>query len=399
MTVCQARTAVIVARLGPYHVARLAAAGRCLGRESVIALEVAHESREYAWDPVRSAGFVRRTLITEQEYEDVPASELRRRVRVALDEAMPVAVAVNGWAFPEARAAIAWCRRNRRAAVIMSESQAHDAPRTWFRETPKRAVLAHADAALVGGERHADYLVQLGLPRERIALGYDAVDNEYFRTGAAVARASRDETRRRLGVPPRYLLASARFIPKKNLLRLVEAYASYRRHAGERAWDLVVLGDGPERPRLEARRRELGLEASVWMPGFKQYGELADYYGLAKAFILPSTTEQWGLVVNEAMASGLPVLVSATCGSAELVRSGVSGYHFDPESVADIARVMVQITEDEPKLASIGAAAARDVERVSPEAFAQGLERAIELGKRHAATRKPSLLTPPSLWF
>lgn len=399
MTVRSARTAVIVARLGPYHVARLAATGQHFGRESVVALEVASESREYAWEPVLDAGFMRTTLVTDRDYQDVSATELRRLVRAALDEAMPDAVAINGWAFPEARAAMAWCRQRGRTAVVMSDSQAHDSPRTWVKEIPKRAILAQADAALVAGERHADYLVKLGLPRERIALGYDAVDNEYFRTRAAAARASRDETKRRLGVPPRYLLASARFIPKKNLVRLLEAYASYRRQAGERAWDLVLLGDGAERPRLEIRRRELGLGANVWMPGFKQYGELPDYYGLAKGFILPSTTEQWGLVVNEAMASGLPVLVSATAGSAELVRPGESGYLFDPGSVADMTRVMVQLTGDEARLEAMGMEAARDVQRVSPEAFAEGLERAINLGMRHASTRRPSRFAPPALWF
>src|SRR5207244_4064698 len=102
----------------------------------------------------------------------------------------------------------------------------------------------------------------------------------------------------------------------KNLPRLLEAFAGYRRLAGDAAWELVLLGDGPLRPELVALLKDLELDGHVLLPGFKQYDELPAYYGLAGAFIHASTTEQWGLVVNEAMASGLPVLVSDRCGCA-----------------------------------------------------------------------------------
>ncbi len=81
-------------------------------------------------------------------------------------------------------------------------------------------------------------------------------------------------------------------------------------------WDLVLLGDGPLKPTLLKLISSLGLESCVHLPGFKQYDELPVYLGLAETFIHASTTEQWGLVVNEAMASGLPVLVSNRCGCA-----------------------------------------------------------------------------------
>src|SRR5262249_59830905 len=105
----------------------------------------------------------------------------------------------------------------------------------------------------------------------------------------------------------------------------------YRAAAGTAAWKLVLLGEGEQRAKLEGLRDALGLRNDVSMPGFKQYDELPAYYGLASAFVHTSTTEQWGLVVNEAMAAGLPVLVSERCGCGpDLVREGVNGFTFDP---------------------------------------------------------------------
>jgi 1,2-diacylglycerol 3-alpha-glucosyltransferase len=101
------------------------------------------------------------------------------------------------------------------------------------------------------------------------------------------------------------------------------------------ARDLVVCGDGDLRPRLHALARELGLEQRVHWPGFVQYPDLPVYYALADAFILASTIEPWGLVVNEAMACGLPVLVSDRCGCApDLVPEGQNGFTFKPRPAA-----------------------------------------------------------------
>ena len=89
------------------------------------------------------------------------------------------------------------------------------------------------------------------------------------------------------------------------------------------------------------------------MPGFKQYHDLPAYYGLAGAFVHTSTVEQWGLVVNEAMAAGLPVLVSRNCGcAADLVQDGVNGFAFDPldgDRMAALLTKVAGLSADEPR--------------------------------------------------
>ena len=199
-----------------------------------------------------------------------------------------------------------------------------------------------------------------------ISMGYDAVDNEYLAKGAANVRSAErgerkayqgrtSEVRRRHQLPARYFLASARFIERKNLPRLIAAYARYRsltrskgHGAGEQVRELVMLGDGPLRPALRSQLNALGLHACVHLRGFQHYEELPVFYGLADAFVHASTTEQWGLVVNEAMASGLPVMVSNRCGCVyDLVREGCNGFAFDPYDVEQLVRLMLRVGEME----------------------------------------------------
>jgi len=150
------------------------------------------------------------------------------------------------------------------------------------------------------------------------------------------------------------------------------------------------LGDGPLREALNSQLSTLNLHAHVHLPGFKPYDELPVYYALAKAFVHASTTEQWGLVVNEAVASGLPVIVSERCGCVpELVRG--NGFTFDPIDERELPSRLLQIaslSDDERR--SLGDASYRIAENFAPEHFGEGLEQAAKLALIHP--RKASLL-------
>jgi glycosyltransferase involved in cell wall biosynthesis len=273
----------------------------------------------------------------------------------------------------------------------MSESTRHDSigdrdadpgrpvRRPWWREAVKRRLVRQFSAALVGGTPHRDYVVQLGLPPERVFDGYDVVDNDYFAAGADAARADAPALRDQHRLPERFFLASARFIAKKNLDRLIRAFAAYRKTAGAAAWDLVLLGDGPEKPRLTQLIDELAIRGSVHLPGFKPFADLPAHYGLAGAFVHPSTTEQWGLVVNEAMAAGLPVVVSRTCGCApDLVTDGVTGLAVDPYDPADITRALATAAAPAFDRTAMGQAARERVAAWSPARFASNFWRSAE---------------------
>ncbi|WP_170142076.1 glycosyltransferase [Thioalbus denitrificans] len=237
-----------------------------------------------------------------------------------------------------------------------------------------------------------EYLINLGMPEERIWTGYDVVDNEHFREGAQRARAKATFLREELDLPEHYFLTCARFIDVKNLTGLVLAYAHYVVDCGTQPWGLVLVGDGPLRGEIWALVQNLGLEDLIRLPGYKDYEELPAYYGLADVFVLPSSSETWGLVVNEAMAAGLPVLVSEKCGCApDLVREGVNGFTVDPGGVGQLATQMWEMASESCDRTAMGRASEKIVSRWTLETFAQGLHGTLECAGQ-APIKKPGVL-------
>jgi 1,2-diacylglycerol 3-alpha-glucosyltransferase len=376
--------AVVFHHIGPYHHARLNAAA---DRLSVTGVEWSAEGYD-AWGAADSpARYNKISLFPEATEHDPEKPELRRAFYSALEQANPDVVTVNGWNNFGSLVAANCCMDRGIPVVVMSESARGDEPRTWWKEIIKRRIVNLYSAALVGGQRHVEYLVELGVPRERIFTGYDVVDNDWFARRAIEIRNSHlrrgyggqaaFDIRKKYHLPENYFLASARFIEKKNLPSLIRAYAEYReKWKGDTPWDLVLLGDGPLRETLNTQLSTLNLHSHVHLPGFKQYDELPVYYALANAFVHASTTEQWGLVVNEAIASGLPVIVSERCGCVpELVRD--NGFTFDPMDDHELAAQMLKMAllpADERK--AFADASYKIAANFVPERFCEGLEQA-----------------------
>ncbi len=389
------KVSVCFTNFGPYHLARLRAlAARLAGRgDRLIAYEVAGTERAYPWTRRRrEEAFDWITLFPDRVLETIEPEECRSAMIGALDEHRPDALGIVGYARPESMAAARWASRNRRATILMSESQAIDRTRVWWKELVKRRRVRLFDAAVVGGPTHRDYLVQLGMPEGGIALGYNAVDNDFF---ARAAGRWRDDPRGRDGLPDApYFLTVCRFVAEKNLVRLIDAFARYRRTATgrERAWDLVLCGDGPGRTEVEAAVAGCGFAHSIHRPGFVQVDELPRWYAHAGAFVLPSLMEPWGLVANEAAASGRPLVISRRAGCSETLvpdPRGTTGVRFDPLDVAELAETLGWIAAStNESLEAMGRRAADVVSFWGPGRFAEGVEQALELARRRQAGRR-----------
>src|SRR5947209_6548506 len=335
----QTTVGVIFYNIGPYHHARLNAA-------SDFARVIAFEWSACATEPWGAASnpakYQKRSLFSDVRAGSVENRGLQSVFSAALDELRPDVMAINGWNDFGSLVAVKCCADRRIPLVLMSESTARDEPRVWWKEVIKRRLVRLYSSALVGGRRHADYLEELGIKNDRIFRGYDVVDNEYFTRATTEVRSKKTEVRDKHRLPENYFLASARFIAKKNLGALIRAYGAYYNRAGKEAWHLVILGDGPLKGDLSRLIADLGLGKFVHLPGFKQYDELQSYYGLANAFVHASISGHWGLVVNEAVASGLPVIVSNRCGCMpELVRD--NGFAFDPSDERELASRLLEM--------------------------------------------------------
>jgi 1,2-diacylglycerol 3-alpha-glucosyltransferase len=399
--------AVVFHHIGPYHHARLNAAA---DRLSVTGIEWSAKGYD-AWGAADAPARYTKVSLFSEAADHHPGRRQRREAFCwVLEQAKPDVTAVNGWNNFGSLVAANCCVRRGIPMVVMSESARGDEPRTWWKEMIKRRIVDFYSAALVGGERHVEYLVELGMPRDRIFTGYDTVDNPYFQRRAFEIRSSHlrrghggqaaFEIREKYGLPENYFLASARFIEKKNLASLIRAYAKYRERSqlsgGDAPWQLVLLGDGPLRETLNTQLSALNLHGHVHLPGFKQYDELPVYYALANAFVHASTTEQWGLVVNEAVASGLPVIVSNRCGCVPELVNG-NGFTFDPfdeQELVERLLKMASLSDDERT--RLSDASYRISEDFAPERFGEGLEQAVmvamKLSKKNFGVMHRALL-------
>jgi glycosyltransferase involved in cell wall biosynthesis len=376
--------ALVFHHIGPYHHARLNAAA---DRLSVTGIEWSAQGYD-AWGAAATpARYHKVSLFPEATDHSPNNAEIRRAFWSALEQTNPDVVAVNGWNNFGSLIAANCCVRRGIPMIVMSESARQDESRSWWKEAMKRQMVDLFSAALVGGQRHVEYLVELGMPRERIFTGYDVVDNHYFHQSTEEIRSQTLNVRQKYALPENYFLGSARFVEKKNLVRLIQAYAEYRRRSdvgvrkseisnNKPPWDLVVLGDGPLRETLNSQLSTLNLNEHVHLPGFKAYDELPVYYALANAFVHASTAEQWGLVVNEAVASGLPVIVSNRCGCApELVND--NGVIFDPINEDELAtRLLEMASLSDAERKDLGDNSYRIAAKFAPERFGEGLQRA-----------------------
>ena len=376
--------AVLFAQFSAYHIDRCqAVARRFAGRAEVLAVEVATSSATYAWEASGGVDGARKvTLFPGASYDSVAwPRRLWRQLR-ALWRCDSVLIGI-GYNEPDI-IVLAWLLALLGVRVVLlSESKFDDKPRRVGLELLKALILAPYHAAIVGGHRHLAYFRFLGFHRRAVVPGYDTVDLARVRAmggglaaPAGAAYAARD------------FIFLGRFVDKKNLVELVEGYALYTITAGPAARRLVLIGAGPEEPMIRARAEALGVTAMIDFPGFLGAEAVAQRLGQGLALVLPSAEEQWGLVVNEALAFGLPVIVSPAVGSGDLlIRNLVNGYVVELNAPDGLAAAMTALASDEVHWRSMVSASHARAWLGDTERLADAAEALIAPGNMQAAKR------------
>ncbi len=343
---------------GHHHIARLKAIASVFEQQGfeVCGVQLFFKDSSYEWASIDTSLLSFRTATVFDGVSNVirKSRGLKRGIAQFLNNLKPDVLVITGWGLPETMPALRWRKNNRVPAVLLSDSQERDAKRIFWKEFVKRRRVRLFDAAFVAGKPQARYAIKLGIRQDMVWFGSCVVDNDYFASASNEVESRESELRKQYDLPEKYFLSVSRFIPVKNLIRLIDAYNGYLSQV-EDGWKLVLVGDGELMPEVQQHIKRLGLESMVVLPGFKQYADLPVYYGLASCHILASTSETWGLVVNEAMASGLPVLVSRVCGCAEdLVKDGVNGFVFDPFDIRELGRQMSEIASQPERAQAMG---------------------------------------------
>ncbi len=303
----------------------------------------------------------------------------------ALRRACPDSIVCGGYNYVASWQSMSWARRNGVPFSLWCESTSRDLRRGFpLIEFCKKQFLRHCDAFVVPGKSSFEYLRDSGVLEEMIFTAPNAVDTQFFASRAEVIRRDAATHREALGLPPRFFLYVGRLVREKGIFDLLHAYLALQTEVRKNV-GLVFVGDGPEWSTLlqDAVATNPG---SVHLVGFAQREELAAYYALADVFVFPTHTDPWGLVVNEAMACGLPVIASHAAGCvADLADDGWNGRVVQVGSVQQLACAMGELAHDAELRALMGRRSRERIQQYSPEAWAAGMANAVMALRSEAA--------------
>ena len=365
---------------GPMHIDRCRELALALAGEArVLGLQWTEKSAVYPWTADASSGFRLLTLFPKARPADLTTwGKYVRTLRACLGSGgrefffshyNDLAVALVAWTLTLMG----------RRVFGMALSKFDDYDRKIGREMIKALFLWPYAGFLTNRGRSAEYLHFLTNGRVPLVFGHNTV--------------SAAEVRRLAGAPPapaglphgeRYFTAITRLVPKKNLFLLLDAYVLYRAEAVTPR-PLRICGSGPLEAELRARIASLDLADHVSLTGFIQRPEIARELAGALALILPSTEEQFGNVVIEAQAMGVPCLVSDNCGAREtLIRSAVNGFLFEPDNPQGLACFMGWLDTDPALWQRLATGCATTLPRCDTPAFVAGVREllSVPIGQR-----------------
>lgn len=333
------RIAFVWDNFGPLHDDRCRAAATAFGTDAEIyGIELFKHSDTYEWQSPPAQTYTKTTLFNQGTWGNHRPYRLARVIITAVNKAQCDTLFFCHYDRSAILIAALYARLTGRKVFTMGCSKYDDRHRKAWREKLKRLFTLPYQGAIGSEHRANAYWRHLGINAYRIVGGYNTVDHARLRQFAKAAAE-----------PPfaeRPFLVVARLVPKKNLGRLLRAYAYYAAQAPD-ARRLIIAGNGPEERALRAEATSLGIASLITWTGFVQSPEIAELMQHALCLVLPSTEEQFGNVVAEALAFDLPVIASRECGASDyLIAHGESGYIFPADDHVSLGQYMCMMAAD-----------------------------------------------------
>lgn len=325
------------------HVDRCDAVAKSVGNtRRVVGIELASHDESYSWLPDIYTEFQKTTLFTDTTISNVPFVKKSFMLLRKCWKYRPGDYFFCHYELPFVFFVAVILRICGSRVFTMNNSKFDDCKRHLWREVMKSVFFLPYNGNIASAKRAKEYFIFLGVPEKRIMLYYNTLSTDRIRRLAGVVPAP--------GGPPfetRHFTVVARMVPKKNISMVIEAYALYRAQS-PKPRQLHLCGSGPLEAQLRSEVVARGLEKSVTFRGILQIEDVCQTLGTTLALLLPSIEEQFGNVVIEALAVGLPVILSENCGARDmLVRNGVNGFVVEPDNPAGMAFFMGLLDRDE----------------------------------------------------
>jgi len=291
-------------------------------------------------------------VLFERSLDQVSFGERRAALFRVFSEYRPDVLNITGY-FDWAQVLLMFYARWKGVKVVISsESSSADHNRSGWKEAIKKVIVGRANAFFCFGKTSAEYLESLGVAKSAIKVRNAAVIDEQ------VVRQRYDEAKKEFNVIAKSVSKKfvyvGRLAPEKNLDTLIRAFANAVKQTGA-DWQLLFVGGGPEKENLEKLVAGSGIAGKVIFAGGFPWYQVPRWLAQSDVLVLPSKSEPWGLVVNEAMVCGMPVIVSDTCGCAgDLVCNGANGFTFDHKQQADLEKHLTWFIQNPDRIAGMG---------------------------------------------
>ncbi len=332
---------IVLRNIGPYHQARFESLVNA--NLKLYAFETRPESQEYLWRLSNSCKYevIKFPKSTSPE-KDISNKEIDFFYKKNIALIKPDAIVSVGWADRSYQRLLIYANSKKIPCIIVSDSiirTEKNKRRFFLKEILKKIILRGYSSAFVAGQESKEYLIKLGFKAEMIFRPWNVVDNSFFEKSTVKSKESEYQ----------YFLCVSRLLERKNLFNLIQSFSNYQKEGG--SWGLKIIGSGDLYLKLKKYSNYIINQEKFEIINWLQIQDLVNYYKNASAFILPSYFDNWGLVVNEAISSGLPCIVSQNCGCAvDLIKNNKTGFVFDPKNNYELQKYMKKVenlTKDE----------------------------------------------------
>ncbi len=360
---------IVLRNIGPYHQSRFESLVNA--NLKVYAFETRPESKEYLWGLSNSLKYqVIKFPISISREKDISNREIDCFYKKNISLIKPDAIVSVGWADRSYQRLLIYANSKNIPCVVVSDSiikKENNKKRFFLKEILKKIILKGYSSAFVAGKESKDYLLKLGFKDERIFHPWNVIDNKFFENYTIKSKKSEYK----------YFLCVSRFLERKNLFNLIKSFSNYQKEGG--SWGLKIIGSGDLYVKLKKYVDTIINKEKVEIINWLQINDLVQYYKNASGFILPSYFDNWGLVVNEAIASGLPCIVSKNCGCAvDLIKNNQTGFLFNPNKNDELKICMKKVDNltkyEQLKMVSL---ARSNLNNYDLDIFSKNLKKAI----------------------
>ena len=316
-------------------------------------------------------------LFPQQASEELSSKKIKQNLFVILDAINPDIIIAPSIVFYAGALGLRWAKKNKKKFIMFDDALPWQVERNFLVQSIKSLIISQADALWFPTIEYAAEFKYFLEKKMHIFYGYNCVDNLFFKRNENYSDT-------------KIILCVARLVPVKNIDGLLKCWQQIEKMNS--GYKLFIVGDGPLYEDLKTLKNNLNL-TTVEFSGAVDYSRIDTFYRAASAFILPSLSESWGLVVNEAMAAALPVLLSYKVNAHRaLLNESVNGFGFNPSDLQEISRAILKfIHSDAVTKQSMSANSVKIINDMSYEKMALQLLNALDMINKQEF-KKQSLL-------